>query len=443
MSKIFYVFVMSILFLQTPFKLFAGEGQEDIIGTWSGFSGATLVVKTFGGKNWLLQTDKDKNYYTVRGSNFLSAPGVSISPGIQLSSLNLVNQNTGNGGLSSPSVQPTDDLARFGYVKNAEGDYTVNAVLIKDLPAYKAGGTTPPDDTKLVIDFYKLTDGQEVKVAQWNVVPDSYVVVKKIDGKFWLLQTTKDNKYYVVRGKNHLDDNRVKLETGLNKADIQKLLANDVTELGGLMPTASKTLTAANFPLAWFEQKLSYKKNEWGELTKDGGDPLNNKATVKTTDKTVLTTPIADLYVKPENALSNPVLAIEKSLKVSGEKIIGTWSVTNPDGNAAKSFTDIVVVKEVNGRTWLLQTTPNRAYYVIRAKNFVYNDHKEVNIAPASRLIDLKEEVKGVSNPIAKEGDYGLQFSYDPNQKYPPNWDEKWWTDNGFEKVEGELRKKK
>ncbi len=389
---------VGILLTMTSFTQASTPSDEVEIGSWDVSPGSIIIVKKINNENWLIQTDANRNYYTFRGNNFLTQSGVKFDSAKLSSALKsspLKNGDTGLGGLIGPAMLPANFLSDKGYLPNPLGEYTIDGLLLEHM----SQGV-----------FNSFKEGDEIKVAQWNVVPDSFVVVKKMLGKFWLLQTTADKKYYVVRGENHLDDSRVKVEPRFNKTYLQYLVENDVTGLGGLMPTKSEKLTVETFPpLTWFKENGNYIPNALGEITKNGGYPFNN--------------PPASALVNPSNNVyKTSVDALKAAITVTGEKIIATWD--------SGTFVDVIVVKTINNEKWLLQASPDRAYYVIRAKNFVPNVHLKIVGVPG---IDLAKEVLDVKNPsFSDPQDYGLVYSYDKSVTVPPGWPSQWWIDNGY-----------
>lgn len=234
--------------------------NEKEIGTWTVVSDSVLVIKEVDGKKWLLQTNEDRSYYVVRGKNFLSRDDVVLDSTVNPAEL--ANDVTAKGGLMPakrgkfPTGWPMDWWIKQGFTRNDEGEF------VREKQSA---------DTSLTAGaLEELAEGQELKIGRWSVVPESFIIVKKISGKYWLLQTTPDNRYYVVRGKNHLDDKNVTVDAAFNKASIKRKLANETTGIGGLMPAANGRYPVG-FPVRWWHAR-NYAQNEEGEWVLVGNE---------------------------------------------------------------------------------------------------------------------------------------------------------------------------
>ena len=106
----------------------------------------------------------------------------------------------------------------------------------------------------------------ETEVGTWKVMQDSVLILKQIDGKKWLLQTTADRRSYVIRGKNFLTNKNVVLSRPVSPNEI----ANEETGLEGLFPSASGE-TPQGWPGEWWSSR-GYVQNDNGEFVKGVGD---------------------------------------------------------------------------------------------------------------------------------------------------------------------------
>lgn len=106
---------------------------------------------------------------------------------------------------------------------------------------------------------------------------------------------------------------------------------------------------------------------------------------------------------------------------VGDEAEVGRWEVV-PGA--------ILVVKNVDGLKWLLQTDAARSYYVIRGANFL--DAEGVTVAANVLRAELANDITGLGGllPAAAGG-------------LPAKWQSGWWKANGYEQnEEGEWVKK-
>ena len=84
-------------------KYEGNDGAEEEIGTWTGSVGSVLVLKQIKDLLWLLQTDKTRTYYVIRGKNFPADDNrVQLTRTIDISLL--ANDVTSQGGLGQTSV---------------------------------------------------------------------------------------------------------------------------------------------------------------------------------------------------------------------------------------------------------------------------------------------------------------------------------------------------
>ena len=108
--------------------------------------------------------------------------------------------------------------------------------------------------------------GTETEIGTWSIVQGSVLVLKEIDGKKWLLQTTSDRRSYVIRGKNFLTNKNVILTRRVSPSEV----ANEETELGGMFPAASGD-TPQGWPGEWWSSQ-GYVQNDEGEFIKGVSD---------------------------------------------------------------------------------------------------------------------------------------------------------------------------
>lgn len=92
---------------------------------------------------------------------------------------------------------------------------------------------------------------------------------------------------------------------------------------------------------------------------------------------------------------------------------MGTWTAV-PNS--------VLVFKEIEGRKWLMQTTPGRDYYITRGKNWPVDD---------PRVIQWQNmDANLLSNEVTAMG--GLKPSSNPSNTYPALFPTTWWAKMGY-----------
>lgn len=126
------------------------NSDEIEVGKWTLLPGSILIIKKTNETFWLLQTDKTRSYYLLRGMNFLFDSNVQVTRPVNREKLS--NEITAVGGLlpaKSGSVPAKWDSAWWkshGYTKNDIGEF------VKEVSGVVAPTTPPivnPSDTTL------------------------------------------------------------------------------------------------------------------------------------------------------------------------------------------------------------------------------------------------------------------------------------------------------
>ncbi|MCP9766703.1 hypothetical protein EGI22_02200 [Lacihabitans sp. LS3-19] len=159
-------------FSRTSFSVLANEDEEEI-GTYTLVPGSVLVIKKTNNTFWLLQTDKQRSYYVIRGRNFVYDPNVQIDK--LFNSARLANEVTKSGGLKASK---TGDLpAKWeiawweenGYTKNAEGVYSKIIIVID-----------PVDPDTIVVDTTVIEVVPDTTVLDTVIVEPPFIEKIKI-----------------------------------------------------------------------------------------------------------------------------------------------------------------------------------------------------------------------------------------------------------------------
>lgn len=119
---------------------------ETEVGNWKNVNGSILITKTTNDTTWLLQTDKNRSYYFIRGINHLDDKNVVLTKTVDRTKLS--NEHTDLGGLKPAANGDLpvkwDNLwwASNGFVRNNNGEFVKNGV-IPTLPIETPPITTP------------------------------------------------------------------------------------------------------------------------------------------------------------------------------------------------------------------------------------------------------------------------------------------------------------
>jgi hypothetical protein len=110
------------------------NSDEIEVGKWTLLPGSILIVKKTNNTYWLMQTDKSRSYYVVRGMNFLYDSNVQITRPINRSKL--ANEITAEGGLhpgkSGSLPQKWDSVwwQENGYSRNNIGEFVKENISV-------------------------------------------------------------------------------------------------------------------------------------------------------------------------------------------------------------------------------------------------------------------------------------------------------------------------
>lgn len=116
-------------------KYEGNDGAEEEVGTWTGSVGSVLILKQVKDLLWLLQTDKNRTYYVIRGKNFPADDNrVKLIRPIDISLL--ANDVTTQGGLGQTSVSGARFPAKWdeawweskGYMLNNNNEWVKGVI---------------------------------------------------------------------------------------------------------------------------------------------------------------------------------------------------------------------------------------------------------------------------------------------------------------------------
>ena len=139
--------------------LFQTTNSDEIeVGKWTLLPGSILIIKKTNETYWLMQTDKARSYYVVRGMNFLYDSNVQVSRPVNRGKLS--NEVTAEGGLHPaksgllPAKWDSAWWASHGYSRNAIGEFVKEGSGVNPItpPATETipPVVTSPSDTSVV-----------------------------------------------------------------------------------------------------------------------------------------------------------------------------------------------------------------------------------------------------------------------------------------------------
>jgi hypothetical protein len=165
-TAVFYsAFCVSNCYGITTVALVQSTDPDEVeVGKWTLLPGSILIVKKTNNTYWLMQTDKTRSYYVVRGMNFLYDSNVQISRPINRSKLS--NEITAEGGLlpsklgNLPAKWDSEWWGSHGFSRNVIGEFVKEGVVVvtpnppisvtPDIPNTEKPEVTPPTDPVVV-----------------------------------------------------------------------------------------------------------------------------------------------------------------------------------------------------------------------------------------------------------------------------------------------------
>lgn len=204
------------------------DGQEIEIGTWQTVPGSVLLVKTISGKNWLLQTNGNRDYYVIRGKNMPSQHSdVKLSKSIDINTLS--NESTNLGGLypaisgNLPVGWDSGWWSSRGYVQNDKGEFVKGGVVSPPTTGlnFSIPSVKSPVVSIDVVGYIKLDAGNY-----------PIVLVKFDDGKYRSYRSDGAGSL-IGNGKNLFDMPNVIITNGSSASAIKNMVIDDVTNYGG------------------------------------------------------------------------------------------------------------------------------------------------------------------------------------------------------------------
>jgi hypothetical protein len=167
---------------------------EDEVGNWSTSVGSTIITKTTNDTTWLLQTDKNRSYYVIRGINHLDDKNVKLIKPVDRTKLS--NEHTGEGGLKPAANGDLpvkwDKLwwSSNGFVRNNNGEFIKGDVIV-----------TPP----IITATQPITTPTIVPVNKKIIVPMGAIFWDNWEHDYWNDPNASEDDL----NRNHIGKNRL------------------------------------------------------------------------------------------------------------------------------------------------------------------------------------------------------------------------------------------